>query len=40
VDGVFVYRLADNGRIAMMRGYWDVQRVLADRTQAGQHNLS
>jgi steroid delta-isomerase len=29
-DGVFVYRLADDGRIAAMRGYWNVRQVLAE----------
>jgi steroid Delta-isomerase len=34
-DGVFVYRLDDDGRIATLHGYWDIQRVLAARaTQA------
>jgi steroid delta-isomerase len=34
-DGVFVYRLTDDGRIATMHGYWDIQRVRTERaTQA------
>ena len=27
-DGLFVYRLDDDGRIASMHGYWDLARVL------------
>ncbi|GIH93416.1 nuclear transport factor 2 family protein [Planobispora siamensis] len=28
-DGVFVYRVGDDGRIVAVRAYWDLQRVLS-----------
>ncbi|GIF37191.1 nuclear transport factor 2 family protein [Actinoplanes xinjiangensis] len=30
-DGVFVYAINDDGRIASMRAYWDVRRMLSAR---------
>ena len=29
VDGVFVYRVNDGGKLVSMRAYWDFERMLA-----------